>query len=176
MAKSATSVVETKKPKPTGQKAASSRQKATSSRQRSHGFADKYLATPSERISMIRAGVHAEDLIRTSTEMGVSKERILTMLNVPRSTFNRRQKAGEVLSAEHSERIINLQKLIGQVEIIVSESGTQQDFDAALWLANWLEQTIPALDNLKPVDYLDTIEGMELLSSLIAKMQSGAYA
>jgi len=138
--------------------------------------AQLYCATPLERINMIRDGVSAAELIKTGRKMGVSKEKVFSLLHLPRSTVNRRIASNETLSAEHSERLIGLQKLIGQVEIMVSESGDPSGFNAAYWVADWLERPIAALDNSKPADYMDTIEGIDLVSSILAKMQSGAYA
>jgi len=135
-----------------------------------------YRATPLERIGMIREGVSAVELINMGKKMGVSKEKMFSLLHFPRSTVNRRIAKNETLSAEYSERLIGLQKLIGQVEIMVSESGDSSGFNAASWVADWLERPVAALNNSRPADFMDTIEGIELISSILAKMQSGAYA
>lgn len=139
-------------------------------------FVKMYRATPLERIGLIRDGVSAEVLIETGEEMGVAKEKMLSLLHFTRATVNRRIKTKEALPTEYSERIIGLQKLIGQVEIMVAESGDPTGFNAAHWVADWLERPVAALNNAKPADFMDTIEGQELVSSLLAKMQSGAYA
>lgn len=143
---------------------------------RSSIFAKMYQATPLERIVLIRKGIAPEVLVRTGEEMGIAKEKMLTLLDFTRATVNRRIKTKETLPTEYSERIIGLQKLIGQVEIMVSESGDPSGFNAAHWIADWLERPVAALNNAKPSDFMDTIEGQELVSSLLAKMQSGAYA
>jgi putative toxin-antitoxin system antitoxin component (TIGR02293 family) len=135
-----------------------------------------YQATPLERIAMMREGVSAVELIKTGAKMGVSKEKMFSLLHLPRSTVNRRIATKKTMSVEHSERLIGLQKLIGQVEIMVSESGDSSEFNAAKWVADWLERPVAALNNSKPADFMDTIEGIELISSMLAKMQSGAYA
>ncbi len=139
-------------------------------------FTKMYRASPLERINLIRQGVPAALVIQTGKEMGVPKEKVLSILHFPRATVNRRLKSNEALPTEYSERIIGLQKLIGQVETMVAESGDPTNFNAAHWVANWLEQPVAALNNAKPADYMDTIEGQELVSSLLAMMQSGAYA
>lgn len=140
----------------------------------------KYLrmfkASPSERIDLIRKGIPAEILVTTGADMGMSKERLLAFLQFPRTTINRKIARNEALPPEFSERMIGLQKFIGQVESIMAESGVDRYFNAARWAAQWLEQPLPALANAKPADYMDTIEGQELVSGLLARMQSGAYA
>ena len=135
-----------------------------------------FKASPVERIHMIREGISAVELINTGNKMGISKEKMLYLLHLPRTTVNRRIKANKTMSAEHSERLIGLLKLIGQVEIMVSESGDPAGFNAAQWVADWLERPVAALGNSKPADFMDTVEGIELISSILAKTQSGAYA
>jgi uncharacterized protein (DUF2384 family) len=49
-------------------------------------------------------------------------------------------------------------------------------FDAARWLTHWMEEPIPALGGASPSEYMDTIEGQEMISRLLATMQTGAYA
>jgi len=38
-----------------------------------------------------------------------------------------------------------------------------------------MEEPLPALDGKKPSDYMDTVEGQELISNLISRMQSGVF-
>ena len=66
--------------------------------------------------------------------------------------------------------------LFGQVQAMVNESGNYIGFDAASWLTSWLDAPLPALDGIRPADLLDTIEGQTLVSTILAQMQSGAYA
>lgn len=135
-----------------------------------------FKASPSEQIDIIRKGLPAEMLTKTVMDMGIAKERLLTVLKLPRTTINRQISKKEPLSPEFSERMIGLQKLIGQVESIMADSGVDPDFNAAHWLAHWLEQPLPALGNAKPADYMDTVAGQTLVASMLARMQSGAYA
>jgi putative toxin-antitoxin system antitoxin component (TIGR02293 family) len=139
-------------------------------------YVQMFRATPFERIGIIRKGVLAKEVVVTGEEMGIAKERMFNLLHFTRATVNRRLKDKEALPSEYSERIIGLQKLIGQVEVMVTESGDPSGFNAAHWVAEWLEKPIPALNHARPAEFMDTIEGQELVSSLLAKMQSGAYA
>lgn len=148
---------------------------SSNSRPESH-YLHMFKASPRERIDIIRKGVPTEMLASIRSDMGIPKERLLAILRFPRTTINRRISKMDALPPEFSERMIGLQKLIGQVESIVADSSADQDFNAARWVALWLEQPLPALGNAKPADYMDTIEGQELVASLVTKMQSGAYA
>ena len=135
-----------------------------------------FRASPSERIDLIREGIPAESLVITGTDMGMPKERLLSFLHFPRSTINRRISRKEFLPPEFSERMIGLEKLIGQVEDIMADAEGVQDFNAAQWVAQWLELPLPALANAKPADYMDTIEGQALVAGLLTRIQTGAYA
>lgn len=138
-------------------------------------FARIYRSAPIERIMMIRRGVPAGDVLHLAKIMGRPKERLFSVLGLPRATIDRKARASQRLSVEQGERVIGFSKLVGQVQVMVEQSGDPVGFDAARWLADWLDSPLPALDGQCPADYLDTVEGQEFVSSLLGKMQSGAY-
>lgn len=101
------------------------------------------------------------------------------MLDIATATVNRKASRNEALSREDSEKVVGMAKLIGQVETMLQESGDPvlaKDFDAANWLAHWMEEPIPALGGAAPAEYMDTIEGQEMISRLLAMMQAGTCA
>jgi len=65
--------------------------------------------------------------------------------------------------------------MIGQVQLIVHESGAREPFDAAAWLAGWLEQALPALGGHMHAEFMDTAEGQTMVALLLAQARSGAY-
>jgi uncharacterized protein (DUF2384 family) len=67
------------------------------------------------------------------------------------------------------------ERLIQQVEILLSESGNTEPFDAAAWVDRWLQRPNHALGGAAPELYLNTPEGEALLSSLIGAMAAGSY-
>ena len=142
-------------------------------------FIKLYQATPVERIGLIRKGVNAADFKVFVSRLDIQQEKIFTMLDIATATVNRKASRNEALSQEDSEKVVGMAKLIGQVETLLEESGdpdAMQGFDAAKWLAHWMEEPIPALGGAAPADYMDTIEGQEMISRVLATMQTGAYA
>ena len=129
-----------------------------------------------ELVPIIRKGLPAEVVPATAHDMGVSKETLFHWLGMARSTTNRKVLEKNVLSPDASEKILGLQKLVGLVESIMEESGTASDFNAAHWVAQWLEMPLPAFGNKKPSEYMDTLTGQEMVARALARMQSGAYA
>lgn len=73
-------------------------------------------------------------------------------------------------------KLAGLRRLVGQVEIMVAESGDPTEFSADQWVGSWLETPNPALDGKCPAEYVHLPEGQEMLLQLLAQMQSGAYA
>lgn len=135
-----------------------------------------YHAPPLERISFIKHGVDAYDVYVLARNMGTSQDNLMVTLGLPRSTIIRKAKGKARLSAEQSERVIGMARLVGQVEAMVAESGNPEGFNAAHWVNEWLDQPNPALDQRRPAEFMDTVAGQEFVAALLAKAQSGAYA
>jgi len=62
------------------------------------------------------------------------------------------------------------------VQRMVNEAGDPSGFDARSWLDHWLMEEIPALGNRRPLDVLFESNGLEVVSSLLLRAQSGAYS
>lgn len=135
-----------------------------------------YASTPDVRVQIIKRGVNAVEVRDLVRKMDVSQDKIYRFLRLSPATVNRKVQAKGRLSTDDSERVVGMSQLIGQVETMVAQSGNPEGFDAAKWVAQWLESPLPALNGQRPADYLDTIEGQKLISNLLAMMQSGAYA
>jgi putative toxin-antitoxin system antitoxin component (TIGR02293 family) len=139
-------------------------------------YSEIYSAQPQERILMVKQGVPAYLVVDISQSMGITKESLFTTLGLPKSTVDKKIAANQPLPADQAERVFGMAKLVGQVQVMVEQSGEPKGFDAARWVAGWLATPSPALGGATPASYMDTAEGQELVSGLIAKMQSGAYA
>ncbi|MGY2489403.1 type II RES/Xre toxin-antitoxin system antitoxin [Cupriavidus sp. CP313] len=127
-------------------------------------------------IRAIREGVPASDLTRLAESMGTTKEQLIKTLDLPRATVDRKARAHQNLSSEQSERVLGMARLVGQVQALVESSGDPRGFSAAQWVAQWLEQPSPALGGRRPAELMDTLAGQRIVSDLVARMQSGAYA
>lgn len=141
-----------------------------------HWYLDIYRASPLERISLIRKGIPASNVKRLLTDLRIGQGVGFKALNLSTATVNKKAKQGAMLSREESERVIGFAKLVGQLEAMIQESGDLTDFDARAWMARWLTEPLPAFGGARPADLVDTMEGQGLVSSALAKLQSGAYA
>jgi len=135
-----------------------------------------YRASPLERISMIKRGIPAAEAKRLFVELPIGQGVAFKALNLSTATVNKKAKQGDTLSREESERIVGFAKLVGQLEAMIQESGDPSDFDPGAWMARWLTEPLPAFGGARPADLIDTMEGQGLVSSALAKLQSGAYS
>lgn len=79
-------------------------------------------------------------------------------------------------ASDHAARAVA--RLRAQVERLVRESGDPEgarDFRADLWLTQWLETPAPALGGRRPLDYLDSTDGVELVSRLLESQRGWSY-
>jgi putative toxin-antitoxin system antitoxin component (TIGR02293 family) len=135
-----------------------------------------FRATPVERIKMIKDGVRATAAKRMISDLAFGQAAAFHALKLSPATVNRKAAEGKTLSADESERVLGMAKLIGQLEAMIQESGEPGGFDATAWLSRWLQEPAPALGGVRPVDLMDTMEGQALVANTLEKAQSGAYA
>lgn len=133
-------------------------------------------ADPLSRVGAIKRGIRPEFVDEIAGEMQLPKERLLGALGLSVATVNRKRGESKPLSKDESERVLGMARLVGQVESMVQASGDPTGFNAAPWLARWLEEPLPALGGHAPAELMDTAEGQAIVSNLLARAQSGAYA
>ena len=129
-----------------------------------------------ERVAIVKEGVPSGLLALIAEDMAITKDKLYDTLGLARATANRKLRDRSVLSQDESERTLGIARLIGQVSTIVQESGAPEGFDAAKWVAEWLDQPHSALSGKRPAEFMDTADGRSLVFDLVARMQSGAYA
>lgn len=139
-------------------------------------FVDVFRADPLVRIGMIKAGLSAGEVKTMLAGLALQTGEAMVALGLSPATVNRKVARGEALAPDDSERVLGLASLIGQVQIMVEESGDPEGFDAERWLSAWLREPVPALGGQRPIEFLDTMEGQHLVARTLGQIQSGAYA
>lgn len=133
-------------------------------------------ASLGEREAVIRRGVSAVELEDLGAWLGLPLLELSRALGVPSSTIRRKAKNSEPLPAEQGERVLGLQCIVGQIQTMVEECGDPTNFDAAAWTGDWLTAPQPALGGRLAMEFLGTVTGLQLLSELLMKNVTGAYA
>ncbi len=139
-------------------------------------FAEIFNADPIERVKLVKDGVPASVVETLAKRMAMPKERLMATLGLARATVDRKVRENKRLSPDESSRVLGMARLVGQVQVMVEESGRPEGFDAAAWVARWLDRPLPALAGQRPAELMDTAEGQGIVANLVARMQSGAYA
>jgi putative toxin-antitoxin system antitoxin component (TIGR02293 family) len=135
-----------------------------------------YRSSVIDRMLLVKQGVPSRYLRVLATLMKVPVDRLYRTLGLVRPTVDRKMRLSRPLSADESERVLGLARLIGQAQNMVEESGGHGDFDAAMWVAKWLDGPLPALGGRTPAEFMGTADGRHCVADLLAQQQSGTYA
>lgn len=134
-----------------------------------------YEAPIQERSAQLRRGAPADWLRNLEDAMAIRRQELCGLVGLKLSTVNRKLHHHSVLSQDETERLMGLVRLIGQVQALVRDCGREQGFEAATWVAQWLQRPNQALGGLPPAQLMDTAEGRDLVALLIGSMRSGSY-
>lgn len=138
-------------------------------------FVEAYQADPINRVRIIKQGIPAGFLELMATDMLISRSRLAHTLGIARSALGRKALKRKLLSPEEGSRVLGMASLIGQVHTMICESGNPEGFNAAEWVARWIDRPLPALGGLRPAELMHTFDGQALVSSIAGRMQSGVY-
>lgn len=150
--------------------------RATGARERGDQALAFYRASPLERVKIVKRGVPASYVVTLAARMAIPKEKFYGTIGLARATVDRKVRTNQRLNQDESERVMGIARLVGHAQSLVQESGRPEKFDAARWVATWLDRPLPALGGKRPGDYMDTADGRSLVSDLLARQQSSAYA
>jgi putative toxin-antitoxin system antitoxin component (TIGR02293 family) len=139
-------------------------------------FRQVFEADAMERVRIVKLGVPASVVEVMARRMAMPKEKLVGTLGLARATIDRKARENKPLSSDESSRVLGMARLVGQVQAMVEESGNPEGFDAAAWVARWLDEPLPALGGQRPAELMDTPEGQGIVSQIVDRMRSGAYA
>lgn len=128
------------------------------------------------KIEIVKHGLPPGMVQVIAFDLGIEQGRLMDSLGLARSTTMSKIKNGKLLGLMESERVLGIAELVGQVEVMMEESGAPKGFDPRAWVGRWIDTPLPALGSRKPAEFMDTAEGQKLVSKLLAQSQSGAYA
>jgi uncharacterized protein (DUF2384 family) len=148
---------------------------------RSHGV-DGFVrrianAGPMELIELERYGVNAQFIKDLAVRIGIPAARVYEMLGVPRSTVERRAAEGRDIAGAVGQAAVGMAKLLGKAQAIVdnSKAPRAKGFDVGKWFGQWIERSVPTLGGRKPIEFVSTPTGRDVLNRLLGAMESGAY-
>ena len=136
-----------------------------------------HAADPLALIEAERAGVAGIFVKDMAKRMDVPAQRMFTMLGLPKATAEKKAATGAALTGSGGRAALGMVRLLGSAQSRVENSTAPaaKDFDAAVWLGQWLERPQPALGGRKPGDLVDTPTGVEVVARLLGALESGSY-
>ena len=119
------------------------------------------------RISIIRQGLSLSSLLTFLKKTGLTRLELAPILNISARTLQR-QEDDDTLSPAISERLLMLNDLY--------QLGYQALGQLPKNTTDWLREPNPALNNEKPLDYLDTYQGIQEIKNLLGRIIHGVYS
>ncbi len=101
-----------------------------------------------------------------SKKLGLPQKETAQLMGVSVRTFQRQRKTANITSAA-SENVVNLAELF-DVGLTTFDNDQQS-------LLNWLNASIPALNNEKPITMLSSNLGIDLVKDELLRIEHGVY-
>ena len=138
-------------------------------------YRDWWLVGPDQLVLLAKAGLRVRLVRHLADEMRVPAERVaqwigLPLADVPKPT------PGKSLGQDQGWRLLWMARLIGQAQAIVDRAGKSAGFNAPAWMGSWLQTAHLVLGGVTPGDYLLRSDGPQIVSELLARLESGAYS
>ena len=113
-----------------------------------------------------RNGITMRQIQKYMYDYNLTLKEISTILNISERTLQRYD-ANDILSKDVSDRALHLQRLY--------ERGTEV-FGTLDNFKGWMKSSILIFNNEKPISFLDTIFGFELLEDELGRIEHGIFA
>lgn len=117
--------------------------------------------------AMVNSGFSVELLNKTARILGLSTALISQSLKIAGTTLSRRRKGGH-FNQEESDRIFRLIKVTDRATVLF-----EGDQRAALL---WMQTSVPALGNKKPIEILYTSAHTLAVLKLITRLEFGVHS
>lgn len=140
-------------------------------------LSDLYLADTDQRINAVRRGLPGHQvLVVFERALDASRDTVQGLLGISRATGSRMVRGDSRLGPDATQRALFIAGLVKMVEDDLPQSPEVTDFDAAVWVRQWLETPQPAIKGATPASYLDTDDGRNVVRRLLGNLLAGTYA
>ncbi len=113
-----------------------------------------------------RKGIPKSNIKELADYLEITQEVVSGFLHTSLRNLQRKDD-GELLDTFKSERLLELASLSKRaIHVLGSREA----------LVRWLQSPILALNNKKPVDYLDTTFGINILFKILGRIEQGVYS
>lgn len=124
------------------------------------------LGEPQQVIERTRKGLPAQTIDFVAALLALSRSALLDIVRIPLSTAERRLRTGESLTAEESDRIIRVAKILRRAVEVFGDEGQGKA---------WMTDAVSSLGGRSPLSLLDTMEGYDLVANTLGRIEYGVY-
>lgn len=121
-----------------------------------------------ERVALIRKGLPYESIEAISARTALPVKRVLDILNIPQTTYNKRKRNKALLGARDSEIILLLVELLDfGINVFNNESEKFQ---------RWLKKPNVSLGGIIPESLFDSVTGIQEVRNSLNRLEYGNMA
>lgn len=121
---------------------------------------------PTQIIESIRKGLPAQVIDFVADLLSLSRAAFLEAIKIPASTVERRLRTREPLTSEEGDRVSRVAKVLRRA---VAVFGDEVQGKA------WMIDSVSSLGGRTPLSLLDTMEGYELVTNTLSRIEFGVY-
>ncbi len=125
-----------------------------------------YIPDHQYTLSLIESGLYVRDLEVVMRSLALTTEEVAGLLHVNPRTIMRLGEPDKALKPDMGERVACLLRLIKFGRVVL---GSNEH------LASYIKSASMALDGMRPLDYLGTILGMEIIFDELGRIDHGVY-
>lgn len=121
-----------------------------------------------EKVEVLRKGVHVVYIERVAKGLGLPVSRMLKIIDMPQTTFNKKKRNNELLDTGDTEIIVLTSEVISFGENVFNNE--QDKFH------RWLQKKNTSLGNVSPQELLDTVTGINEVKNALNRLEYGNLA
>lgn len=127
---------------------------------------NKSIAGDFDLIALTREGVKKSTLKSLAEHLGITMEMMSRLLHSSHRNIQRKDE-NELLDSLKTEKVLELAAFAQRgIEV----TGNKISF------AEWLHSPLPSLGNKRPVDFLDTSFGIQLIIKILGRLEQGVFS
>ncbi len=126
----------------------------------------RFFAKPAqEKIIIIKAGISKNELVKLKDQVNLDYEVLSQILSIAKTTIHNK-KGNQKFDTSTSEKILSLADLYSYGYDVFEDKDS---------FNRWMGKTSVALGDKRPLDYMDTLYGIEEIRREIGRIEWGVY-
>jgi putative toxin-antitoxin system antitoxin component (TIGR02293 family) len=125
------------------------------------------VGTPAQLVTLIREGLPADILPSIAAGLSMDRSAVAKVVGISGRTLSRRLASHSRLSAEESDRMVRLARVLALANDILGDRAKA---------SRWLQTPNSALQGSTPFELLDTDAGVQSVETILGRIAYGIYS